>query len=223
MDRSRAPGFAAHTTTALLLAVGTLLSAGGCAQLLATGLYVWDGGSLAPAECDALEGQRVVVVCRPPASHEYRYAGASREVAKRVSEKLVENVKRIDVVNPREVDNWVDQNDWGDFDELAEAVHADKVVYIQLDDFELYKGKTLYQGTADVTVSVKDVKDRNRDEWERHLGEILYPVNSGIPAQDKPPQQFEREFVEIVADNIAVNFYRHDPNAGFALDAMANR
>ena len=128
--------------------------------MLATGLYVWDGGNLVPAECEALEGQRVVVVCRPPASHEYRYAGASRGVAKRVSEKLVKNVKRIDVVNPREVDNWVDESDWGDFRELAEAVHADKVVFIQLDDFELYKGKTLYQGNADVTVSVYDVKDR---------------------------------------------------------------
>ena len=99
-----------------------------------------------PAECEALEGQRVVVVCRPPSSHEYRYAGASRSVAKRVSELLVKNVKRIDVVNPREVDNWVDESDWGDFRELAKAVHADKVVYIELDDFELYKGKTLYQG-----------------------------------------------------------------------------
>ncbi|MEX0641371.1 MAG: hypothetical protein WD468_01655 [Pirellulales bacterium] len=223
MDRSRAPGFAADSITALLLTVGLLLTANGCAQVLATGLYVWDGGNLAPAECDALEGERVVVVCRPPASHEYRYAGASREVAKRVSEKLVEHVKHIDVVNPREVDNWVDESDWGDFRELAEAVHADKVVYIQFDDFELYKGDTLYQGNADVTVSVYDVKDRNRQEWERHMGEILYPLNSGIPAQDKSPQQFEREFVEIVSDNIAVNFYRHDPHAAFALDALANR
>jgi hypothetical protein len=222
MDRSRA-GFATRSVVALLLAIGSVVSAGGCAQLLATGVYLWDGGNLAPAECDALEGQRVVVVCRPPASHEYRYAGASRGVAKRVSEKLVDRVKHIDVVNPREVDNWVDESDWGDFRELAEAVHADKVVYIQLDNFELYKGTTLYQGNADVTVSVYNVKDHNKQEWERHLGEILYPVNSGIPAQDKPPQQFEREFVEIVADNIAVNFYRHDPNAGFALDAMANR
>jgi hypothetical protein len=223
MDRSRAGGFTSPSLIALGLTIGTLVSVGGCAQLIATGIYVWDGGNLAPAECDALEGQRVVVVCRPPASHEYRYAGASRGVAKRVSEKLVENVKGIDVVNPREVDNWVDESDWGDFRELAEAVHADKVVYIQLDDFELYKGTTLYQGHADVTVSVHDVKNHDREEWERHLGEILYPVNSGIPAQDKPPQQFEREFVERVAEHIAVNFYRHDPNAGFALDAMANR
>ena len=62
-------------------------------------------------------------------------------------------MKDIDVVNPREVDNWVDESDWGDFKELAQAVHADKVVYIELNDFELYKGKTLYQGQADVTVT----------------------------------------------------------------------
>jgi hypothetical protein len=55
------------------------------------------------------------------------------------------------------------------------------------------------------------------------MGEVLYPVNSGIPAQDKPPQQFEREFIEILADQVAVNFYRHDPHASFAMDAMANR
>ena len=115
MDRSCAPGFAASSIAVLLLASVTLLSAGGCAQVLATGLYLWDGGNFAPAECEALEGQRVVVVCRPPASHEYRYAGASRGIAKRVSEKLVQNVKGIDVVNPREVDNWVDESDWGDF------------------------------------------------------------------------------------------------------------
>ena len=96
-------------------------------------------------------------------------------------------------------------------------------MYIELDNFDLYKGTTLYQGNADVTVSVYDMKNHNRLVWERHLGEILYPVNSGIPAQDKPVQQFEREFVKIVAEHIAMNFYRHDPNAEFAMDAMANR
>ena len=119
---------------------------------------------------------------------------------KQVSELLVENVKNIDVVNPREVDNWLDESDWGDFKELAEAVHADKVVYIEMNDFELYKGKTLYQGQADVSVTVYDMKNNGKLVWDRHLGEILYPTNSGIPAQDKPVQQFEREFVAIVAD-----------------------
>jgi hypothetical protein len=223
MERSRARIAAVNQLFGLGLAATMLLSAGGCPALMATGIYVWEGGNWAPAECDELKGKRVVVMCRPPSSHEYRHAGASRAVVQRVSELLVENVKGIDVVNPREVDNWVDESDWGDFRELAEAVRADMVLHIELDDFDLFKGKTLYQGKANVTVSVYDMRDHSRLVWERQLGEILYPVNSGIPAQDKPVQQFEREFVQIVADRIGINFYRHDPHGTFAMDAMANR
>jgi hypothetical protein len=223
MDRSRVPFAWINQGAALLVAVACLVSAGGCPALLATGIYVWEGGNWVPAECDALRNERVVVMCRPPSSHEYRHAGASRSIAQRVSELLVQNVKGIDVVNPREVDNWVDESDWGDFRELAEAVHADLVVHVELDDFELFKGKTLYQGRSHVNVNVYDMRDHSRLVWQRQLGEILYPVNSGIPAQDKPVQQFEREFVGIVAERIATNFYKHDPHTEFAMDALANR
>ena len=125
MDRSHARFVGLNYVLALLLGCGTLISASGCPALLATGVYVWEGGNMAPAECDALKGHRVVVLCKPPASNEYRNAGASRAIAARVSELLVKNVKNIDVVNPREVDKWVDESDWGDFRELAQAVHAD--------------------------------------------------------------------------------------------------
>src|SRR4029079_985171 len=132
--------------------------------------------------------------CKPPASNEYRNAGASRAIAKQVSELLVKKVKNIDVVNPREVDKWIDESDWGDFRELAQAVHADMVVHVELEAFDLYKGKTLYQGQAEAKVTVYDVKNHSKIVWDHALGEILSPVNSGIPAQDKPVQQFEREF-----------------------------
>jgi hypothetical protein len=92
-----------------------------------------------------------------------------------------------------------------------------------MNEFELYKGKTLYQGQADVSVTIYDMNHKSRLAWDRHLGEILYPNNSGIPAQDKPVQQFEREFVDIVATRIAENFYKHDANSAFAVDALANR
>jgi hypothetical protein len=223
MDCSHARLAAANRVVALLLAASMLISSSGCPALLATGIYVFEGGNMTPAECDALKGERVVVMCKPPSSHEYRHAGASRAIAARVSQMLVKNVKDIDVVNPREVDNWVDESDWGDFRELAKAVHADKVVYVELASFDLYKGKTLYQGRADVQLTVYDMKQRSNEIWSKPVGEVLYPVNSGIPAQDKPVQQFEREFVEIVAERIATNFYRHDPNEQFAMDAMANR
>lgn len=223
MERSRSHARALNYIAALSLAISPILAAGGCAPLLATGIYVLQGGNLVPAECDELKNQRVVVVCRPPASHEYRHAGASRNLSTVVSRLLVENVKGIDVVDPGEVDNWIDESDWGDFKELAKAVHADRVVYIELNNFELFKGKTLYQGNAEIKVSVYDMQEKRRVLWEDDLGEILYPSNSGIPAQDKPVQQFEREFVAIVAERIAENFYKHDPHSAFAIDALANR
>lgn len=223
MDRFHARIAAAKRFVALLLSAALLVSNTGCPSLIATGIYVLDGGNLAPADFDGLKGQRVVVMCKPPSSNEFRHAGAARAIAAKVSELLVKNVKNIDVVNPREVDNWVDESDWGDFRELAQAVHADKVVHIELEDFELYKGKTLYQGHASVTLTVYDMKNHGKDIFTKNIGEVLYPVNSGIPAQDKPVQQFEREFVDIVAARVATNFYRHDPNESFAMDAMANR
>jgi len=223
MDRSPVRLVAANQVAALLLVGVALISSTGCTAMLATGLYVLNGGNMVPGEFDGLKGERVVVVCRPPSSHDFRHAGAARGVAARVSEKLVKNLKDVDVVNPREVDKWVDESDWGDWRDLAKAVNASRVVQIELEDFELYKGKTLYQGQTDVTVTVYDAKDRGKELWNKHLGEVLYPTNSGIPAQDKPVQAFEREFVDIVADRVATNFYRHDPNEAFAMDAMANR
>jgi hypothetical protein len=201
---------------------GLAISAG-CHSILATGIYLWQGGNMVAAECEALADQRVVVVCRPPSSHEFHHAGASRSIAREVSNLLEQNVPGIEVVNPKEVDNWIDESDWGDCKELGKAVKADMVVHIELDHFDLYKGKTLYQGNADVTVSVYNMNDKGRLVWDKHLGEILYPQNSGIPAQDKPVQHFEREFVEIAANQIAMLFYKHDAYATFALDSLANR
>jgi hypothetical protein len=175
-----------------------------------------------PAQCDALEKQRVVVVCRPPASHEYRNAGASRAIGARVTAMLDKNVKGIEVVSPKEVDNWIDEQDWENFRDLGRAVKASRVVYIELDDFNLYKGKTLYQGSAHVTISVYDMDNKGKLVWDRRLGEVLFPRNSGIPAADKSVQEFERQFVEVISTQIAEHFYKHNPNASFALDAVAN-
>ncbi len=223
MDRSHAHCSATLHVVVAGLVVAMLLPASGCAPLLATGVYVFQGGNLVPPECDALPEQRVVVVCRPPSSHEYHDAGAARGISQQVSKLLVKNVKGIDVVDPREVDNWIDERDWEDVKELARAVRADKVVYIDMRDFGLYKGKTLYQGHTDIKLTVYDMTNKGRTEWESHLAEILYPANSGIPAQDKPEQQFRREFEALIGETIARNFYKHDPNSMFAMDALANR
>lgn len=212
-----------HVAAAGCLALACLASTGCIQSLLATSIYFWQGGNVVPAECEALEKQRIVVLCRPPASHEYRNAGAARAIGARVSAMLEKNVKGVDVVSPKEVDNWVDEQDWDNFKDLGRAVKATRIVYIELDDFDLYKGTTLYQGTADVAISVYDMENRDKLIWDRRLGQVLFPKNSGIPASDKPVQAFEQQFVEIVSTQIAEHFYKHSPNASYALDAVANQ
>jgi hypothetical protein len=188
----RAFRFTRIPTTLAILAMACLASTGCLHTLLATGIYVWQGGNVVPAECDALEKERVVVICRPPASYEYRNAGAARAIGARVSALLEQNVKGIEVVSPKEVDNWVDEQDWENFKDLGRSVKATRTVYIQLDHFDLFKGKTLYQGTADIAVEVYDMEDKERLVWDRRLGQVQFPRNSGIPASDKPVQIFER-------------------------------
>lgn len=206
----------------LALACVCLPTTGCLHSLLATGIYVFQGGNVVDAECDALTDQRVVVLCRPPASHDFRHAGAARSIGKRVSSLLEMNVEDIDVVNPREVDNWIDEQDWENFKDLGRSVKASRVVYIELDRFELFKGKTLYQGDAEITVSVYDMDERGKLVWEKSLGQVLFPRNSGIPAADKPVQHFQKQFVDVISTQVSEYFYQHDPNAMFALDSIAN-
>jgi len=208
---------------AILLAVVCVASTGCLHQLVATGMYVFQGGNVVDAACTELEGERVVVLVRPPASNEYRHAGAARAIGSRVSSLLQMKVDGIDVVSQQEVDNWVDEQDWENFKDLGRAVKASRVVYVEIDSYELFKGKTLYQGDAEVKVSVYDMKNRGTLLYEDPIGQVLFPRNSGIPAADKPVQHFQAQFTEVVSNLIAEHFYDHNPNATFALDAVANK
>ena len=100
---------------------------------------------------------------------------------------------------------------------------ADRVVVVELEHFSLFKGKTLYQGNSSVALAVYDMDSDGQILWDSHLGDVLFPKNSGIPAQDKSERQFQQEYVGILADHIAKHFYKHDPHASFAIDALANR
>lgn len=211
--------------TSLGLMLLLLASTTGCLHsILATGIYLWQGGNVIPPQYEELKDERVVVICRPPSSNEYRHAGASRMIGKRISKLLGENVKKIEVVSSSEVDNWIDEEDWENFKDLGTAVKATRIVYVELDSFELYKGTTLYQGDADVKVTVykKDGHDWEED-WSRNVGQVLFPQHAGIPAADKSVNDFQAQYVEVLSTQVATLFYKHDPNAMFAMDAVANR
>jgi hypothetical protein len=213
MDR-----FRPKSARAVALCAAVLISAAGC-NMIATALYVVQGANL-KAEFDKLKGKRVAVVCRPVTSLQYRDFNAPKDLAKQVGELLKENVSKVRIVDQREIAEWADEKDWEDYLELGEAVNADIVIGLDLEEFSLYEDQTLFRGKANLKISVYDVKAGGDPVWEKPLPEVQYPPNTPLPV-DKPEAQFRREFVRELAERIARHFYDHDATVEFASDSAA--
>lgn len=196
--------------------------AAGCTSLLTTVVYMVRGTDL-PAEFPGLKGKKVVVVCRPLVELQVRNSTAARDLARQISALLEQKVPKIKVVDQRKVDEWTDQNSWDEYVEIGKALKADLVVGVDMEDFNLLQGPTLYQGQANVTVKVFDCTAGGKVLFERTLPQVLYPPNHQIPISERQEPQFRREYIAYLADHIARHFYAHDPYRDFAQDAATLR
>ena len=215
MDRSKVLG---RLTSALVLLL-CLSAVAGC-NMVATAMYVINGTNV-PAEFNDLKGKKVAVVCRPITALQYRDASVARDLAKQVGVLLKKNLKNVTIIEQREIDQWTDENNWEEYVQLGKAMNADMVVGLDLEQFSLYEGKTLYQGKADLNVLVYEVGKGKDPVFEKPLPGTHYPPNSAIPAVDRTEAQFRRQFVAMLAERIARHFYNHDPTADFASDSTA--
>jgi hypothetical protein len=196
-----------------------LVGISGCTQLMFTVAYLFKGMN-EDAECGALVNKRVVVVCRPVVALKYANARVDQELAEAVSELLKTNVKKIKIVEHAKVAEWMDEHTWDDFAEVGKAMGADLVVGIDLEQFDLYQGQTLYQGRAATAIKVCDCKTGSV-VFKKDPPRVTYPPNVPIPTSDKQESEFRRVFIRVLADRIGRYFYDHDPNADVALDARA--
>ena len=191
----------------------------GCQGALFTALYVLRGNDI-PAECKALREKKVAVVCRPVVELQYRNARADQDLASQVAVLLKKNVPKIKVIDQRKVSQWIDENSWEEYSQVGKAVGADLVVGIDLERFDLHKGQTLFQGRANTTIKVYDCQTGDL-VFEKRLPQSVYPPNREVSALDKQEGEFRREFLSILADQIARHFYDHDPYADIALDSKS--
>ena len=195
-----------------------LLAAGGCTQALFTAAYLIRGTD-SPPEFNGLEGKRVVVVCRAPATMNPDHALATEALARRVSQLLRRRVSDIKLIPPEKVARWTAENSCDEFTEVGEALGAEMVVGIDLLDFSLYRSSTVYQGRADIAVTVYDMTRDGEIVFEKAPLRVLYP-STGIPTT-VPRAQFRRVVVNVIAEDIGKLFYPHDHTADFARDGTA--
>jgi hypothetical protein len=196
---------------------GLLPFSTGC-NLVATGMYVLTGNDT-PAEFEGLKGKKVAIVCRPVTALDFDNSSVSTTLAQQLGVRLKQNVKDITIIDQRKIEDWSDENTWEEYVEIGKAVGAEMVVGIDLEEFSLYQGQTLYQGRANMHFAVYDVSKGKDHVWEKFLPQVTYPPTGGVPASERPETEFRRKFVGTLADQVARFFYPHDSTASFAADS----
>ena len=205
----------------VVLSLGLIASSSGCA--LVYQLAYGDGHKI-EAKYQGLKGQRVAVICVMNPST-YGDGATSTVIAERVARILRNNVKDIEVVRQDEVADWMDTNDWdeADFTEIGRGVNADMVVAIDVEGFSTHESSTLLKGRAEVTTTVYDIAQSNKEVFRTSNPSFTFPTNHAIPAiaAQQHPRAFERKFIDELAQHIAKDFYDYDYAEDFANDGAA--
>jgi len=204
---------------ALMIAI---LPAAGCQSVLVTAMYLIKGTDVDP-DFKELKGKKVAVVCRPMVTLQYRDSNAGRDLARQITLLLQEKVPKIKTIDQQKVSKWTDENTWEEYSEVGKALNADMVVGVDLEGFSIFQGQTLYQGKANATIKVYDCRKNNKLVYEKTIPTSVYPPNTGIPTSDRSEAAFRREFIHVLADQIARHFYAHDPHADVGQDIAAIR
>src|SRR6266404_3884468 len=158
-----------------LLSLGLL---GGCNLLAGLGYITHNDAE--PAQCSELCGKRIAVVCRPVETLGYSDSSAAPDLATSVGALLTKNVKKCLVISPSAVAEWAEQHNWNEYAELGKALKADMVVGIDLEQFSLNEGQTLYKGRAEVHIWVYDMKSGGKRVWDEKLPQTVYPPNTSV-------------------------------------------
>ncbi len=215
-DRSRFRHVRLYLAATLLL---TLVAAAGCQASLATAMWLIKGPNI-PAEYDQMEEKKVAVVCRALDFSSFNYANVPKELSRQVSVLVGTNVPKIEIIDQRKVDEWMDNNMWDDYVEVGRALDADVVLGLDLEQFSIYESQTLYRGKANVTMKLYDCES-GKALVDKPLPQVIYPPNAAKATSDLQESAFRREFLANMADQIGRHFYPHDPRADFAADAAA--
>jgi hypothetical protein len=216
------PSIRFAVVTAVLIAVAALSCSSGCRSAIATAMYLFKGDDV-DAEYTGLKGKKVAVVCRSITELNYANSAVGKDIVQQMSKLLVERVPKIKIVDAQKVNKWCDENTWEEYVEVGKAMKADVVIGVELEKFSIYQAQTLYQGKANAVVRVYDCKDGGKVIFEKILPQTIYPPNTFIQTSDVQESEFRREFVGVLADQIARHFYSHDPYADLGQDNSALR
>ncbi len=203
----------------LMLACMAVATSSGCG-LLANAMYIVKGVDL-PAEFDELKEKKVAVIVSTEAG--LNSDASAILVSRHISELLARNVKKIEMINPDEVDRIINDQPIGErsLSVIGSRVRADYVVFVEVANLKLKDGQTLFRGRSNATVSAYKVLDGDRPVFRKSFPEFIYPQN-GAPVTDFDEAQFKRIYLSELSMRVARTFYPFDPSIDVAKDAAVS-
>ncbi len=199
----------------LALALTPLLT--GCSTLLTVAYLVQPADM--PAEYSGLKGEKLAVVCRPIIELEFSDAGSARELATLVGGQIEQNVRRSEVVGQHEVARWIDENAWTDYQAVGDALETTRVVGIDLEEFRLHEGSTLYRGRATVHIKVYDLEEEKL-VFQKRIDDFAFPANNAIPATDFSETEFRGLILQMLSQRISRLFHAYESREVFAEESL---
>ncbi len=203
----------------LLVLTGGMLVFPGCIGTAAQLMYVMFGHKT-KAEFDEFKDKRVAVVTVADQAS-FGPDTLSETISRAVTMHLIKNVKKIDVVPQSQVADWMDTQSWGrpDHKALGESLKADYVMLIEISDYTIHDGRTLYKGHCNYKVDVFNIKDNGRLVFSRGPNDFIFP-RDGRPAIESSERKFEAFYLARLSERIAKSFYTYDSTEDAALDSQ---
>lgn len=203
------------------LGLGLVLSTStGCVRLMSNIMHAIQGNER-PAEYNGFEEQRVAVVCSTDQGLSNDATAAL--VSGYIHMALNQNVKKIELVRPEEIDKWLDSHGTieSDYVEIGKAVNADKLLAVDISNLRVKDGPTLYRGRCDVVVNVYDINNKGAVVFNKQIPEFNFPEESAVLV-DTTEAKFRNKYLKIIAKDVAEMFYPVEANSNVGRDATAN-
>jgi len=207
----------------LLLLTLTLV---GCQSVLFTAAYLLKGPDVEPKYDILLKGEkRVAVVPRSVYFNSFEVQNAPQEIARHVNSLLDDNVKnkKLRVVEQSKVESWLD-NCNNDFDTFAEvgrdkSVNADIVIGFDIIGFQIRDPQNPYLVQGKCQVEVKAIDCATGKVVASETLSIVDPPSMPISGGPQVEAQFRPQFIQVIAQQIAVLFHHHNPHKVRRIDA----
>jgi len=178
-------------------------------------------GNNVPADFDGLKDRRVAVVVAADSSPSG--AGSVTDVlARQIEYGLSQHVKKIKLISHEEVADWRDQNgDPHDYREIGKGVDAESLLVVEIEEYRLQEGSTLYKGQVRMNLTVYDMNKAGRIAWEDYNAEFSFPIQGGVPITELSREKFQTRVLAALSKDVVKHFYAYDVGENFGSDTRS--